>query len=72
MALTFTLLVDQVAKTQGSSPDSNSLAREILYRAAAFGEVDVSTPELAGDIESGFDTVDLRLRSPQITVQVSR
>ncbi|KMV17667.1 hypothetical protein ACT17_15475 [Mycolicibacterium conceptionense] len=68
--LIYTLIVDERGQHTAEFNDSQSLADDVVSRVSQFSSTEVTAAELAGDIDSGFTTIDLRARNPHIAVTV--
>lgn len=72
MSLTYTLRVSDTPVYTGTFDDADDLSADAIARASTHGVVMVKAAELADLISPDTaSTVDLRLLSPQITVEVT-
>ncbi|QZY43937.1 hypothetical protein [Mycolicibacterium austroafricanum] len=72
MSLTYTLRVSDTPVYTGTFDDADDLSADAISRASTHGVVMIKAAELADLISPDTaSTVDLRLLSPQITVEVT-
>lgn len=66
------LFVANINQFTGVYSDAATAASDIISRASAYATFDMSVNELADYIEAGGErmTVDLRLRQPQVHVEI--
>jgi hypothetical protein len=72
MRYSCSLFVQNVPRFTGVYADANIAAQDICCRASSYAEFPAAPDVVASDIERGATTIDLRLRAPQVHIEVRK